>query len=383
MIKSVYCCQLKVNTSADLMAVLRLANRFEVRPCLKLCCKMMRELTFETSVQIIDACEKSQQSEEVKELLSLASSFLCSHFQWTRTSSSWDSAKIEQWKTLSPHVLRLLLASDCLLISYEEKAFEMLQIWISANCKSCDDVENIERNRLLNEFGGFIRWPLMECFCLTKYLKKFNNKQSDHPLRPLIVEALLYRASRISEDVVGKGVEEECGMGGRVKKRRGHQPVPVVFIRKDVPYERAITFFSVSVSELEEVACGEWCYSDRFWWVGCANAMRWKMMRSNSRVGGRRSRRRYVSQILLALEYLKVSPAEELHEEEEEEEEGDVGRPDVALYPHVALHVWHPSLKMYVAASQNCSGRFFTLHKMYIGESNDVASFRAELVDMT
>ena len=88
MIKSLYCCQLKVNTTADLMAVLRLANRFEVRPCLKLCCKMMQVLTFETSVQIIDACEKSQQSEEVKELLSLSSSFLCSHFQCTHTSSS-------------------------------------------------------------------------------------------------------------------------------------------------------------------------------------------------------------------------------------------------------------------------------------------------------
>ena len=200
MIKSLYCGQVKATTSgAELMTVFQIANRFEVRPCLDICSKMMQELkmTLEISAQILDACKLSQeqQSDEVKKLLSLASSFLCSHFQWTH-SSAWDSAKIREWQTLSPHVLRILLGSDGLIIPYEEKAFQMLEIWISANCKKCDDGDN-EKDRAVCEFGQLIRWPLMEWFGLQQYLKKFESKGADqHPLRTLIIEALLYRASR-------------------------------------------------------------------------------------------------------------------------------------------------------------------------------------------
>ena len=135
------------------------------------------------------------QSDEMKEFFFLATSFFCSHFRRTH-SSYWDSAKNDEWATLSPYMLRIILSSDCLQVSFEEKAFEMLEMWMSANHKSCNDDHN-ERNRVLFEFGKLIRWPLMEWFGLQQYLKKFESKGADqHPLRTLIIEALLYRASR-------------------------------------------------------------------------------------------------------------------------------------------------------------------------------------------
>ena len=243
-IKSLYCGQVKANNTAELLSVFRMANRFLVQTCMDICSKMMQKLTmtFEISVQILESCDIQQESDEVKVLFSLASSFLCSHFRRTQ-SSEWDSVKNDEWTTLSPHVLRILLSSDCLQISFEEKAFEMLEMWMSANYKSCNDDHN-ERNRALFEFGRLIRWPLMEWFCLQGYLKKFDGTQAVHPLRPLIMEALLYRASRIENVRKAPEESEDCEVSMRVRERSYH-PVPVTFIRMNLPYDHGITFFSI------------------------------------------------------------------------------------------------------------------------------------------
>ena len=362
MIKSLYCSQVKANTTSELMAVFRMANRFEVRPCLKLCCERMQKLsmTFEMSVQILDACETPQKSEEVKELLSLASSFLCRHFQWTQTCS-WDSAKIRQWKTLSPHVLRILLGSDCLLISYEEKAFQMLETWISANCKSCNDEGN-EKSRALCEFGQLIRWPLMEWSCLHRYLKKFDSEEADHPLRTLIIEALLYRASRIEN---AQKAPEESGNGVAAMRfrQRAHYPLPVTFIHMNLPYDHGIVFFSVTVSELDKLPFGGCRYSERFW-MG-PYGMQWKMRRPNFTDGYWPSFLQAQGDLLsgqaifLAVDYVSApSKVEEDH-----------GR------PLISLSVWHAKRGVYVD-TETRNGWFVTRDTC---ESDGICSFRAVL----
>ena len=349
MIKSLYCSQVKANTTPELIAVLRMANRFGVRPCLKLCCKKIQRLTmtFEISVQILDACEIRRQSEEVKGLLSLASSFLCTHFQRTQTSS-WDSAKARQWNSLSPHVLRILLASDSLIIPYEEKAFQMLEMWISANCKNCND-EDSEKDRALSEFGQLIRWPLMESFCLQRYLKIFDSKEADHPLRTLIVEALLYRAFQI-ENAQKAAEESGNGVVPMMFRLRAHYPLPVTFIHMNLPYDHGVVFFSVTVSELDKLPSGECRYSERFW-MG-PYGMQWKLRRKNISEG-------YIGQaILLAVDYVSTSS----------KVEGDHSR-------HlVSLSVWHAKCRVYVD-SETRNGWFSTRDTW----SDDICSFRAVL----
>ena len=362
MIKSLYCSQVKANTTPELIAVLLMANRFGVRPCLKLCCKRLQKLTmtFEMSVQILDACEIAHLSEEVKGLLSLASSFLCSHFQWTQTSA-WDSAKIREWQTLSPHVLRILLASDSLIIPYEEKAFQMLEMWISANCKNCNDGDN-EKNRTLCEFGQLIRWPLMESFCLQRYLKIFDSKEADHPLRTLIVEALLYRASHIEN---AQKAPEESGNGVVPMRfrQRAHCPLPVTFIHMNLPYDHGVVFFSVTVSELDKLPSGECRYSERLW-MG-PYEMQWKLRRQNTSDGYWPSFLQTQGDlhngqpILLAVEYFNVPS----------KVEGDHGR------PLVSLSVWHAKRRVYVD-TETRNGWFATRDTC---GSDGICSFRAVL----
>ena len=55
-IKSLYCSQVKVNCSAELISVFRMANRFLVHTCIDMCSKTMQKLTmtFEVSVEILD-----------------------------------------------------------------------------------------------------------------------------------------------------------------------------------------------------------------------------------------------------------------------------------------------------------------------------------------
>ena len=55
-IKSLYCSQVKVNTTAELISVFRMANRFSVHACMDMCSQMMQKLTmtFEVSVEILD-----------------------------------------------------------------------------------------------------------------------------------------------------------------------------------------------------------------------------------------------------------------------------------------------------------------------------------------
>ena len=366
MIKSLYCGQVKATTrGGELMTVFQMANRFEVRPCLDICSKMMQELkmTLEISAQILDACKLSQeqQSEEVKKLLSLASSFLCSHFQWTH-SSAWDSAKIREWQTLSPHVLRILLGSDGLIIPYEEKAFQMLEMWISANCKNCDDGDS-EKDRALCEFGQLIRWPLMEWFGLQQYLKKFESKGADqHPLRTLIIEALLYRASRIEN---AQKAPEESGNGVAAMRfrQRAHYPLPVTFIHMNLPYDHGIVFFSVTVSELDKLPFGGCRYSERFW-MG-PYGMQWKMRRPNFTDGYWPSFLQAQGDLLsgqaifLAVDYVSApSKVEEDH-----------GR------PLISLSVWHAKRGVYVD-TETRNGWFVTRDTC---ESDGICSFRAVL----
>ena len=259
------------------------------------------------------------QSDEMKEFFFLATSFFCSHFRRTH-SSYWDSAKNDEWATLSPYMLRIILSSDCLQVSFEENAFEMLEMWMSANYKSCNDHHN-ERNRVLFEFGKLIRWPLMEWFCLQGYLKKFDSTHGEHTLRPLIMEALLYRASRIEN---ARKVPEEsgdCEATMRVRERFYH-PVPVTFIRMNCPYDHGITFFSISASELDKLPDGECRYSERF----CMGPyiMQWKMRRPNS------SDDLYLHNmhIVLMLDYVSAPNSVE----------GDQDRPRVSLSVCQAKH---------------------------------------------
>ena len=342
MIKSLYCGQVKATTrGGELMTVFQMANRFEVRPCLDICSKMMQELTMtlEISAQILDACKLSQeqQSEEVKKLLSLASSFLCSHFQWTH-SSAWDSAKVREWQTLSPHALRILLGSDGLIIPYEEKAFQMLEMWISANCKKCDDGDN-EKDRAVCEFGQLIRWPLMEWFCLQQYLKKFESKEGDqHPLRTLIIEALLYRASRFVNTA-------QKALGSLRFRNRVHCPLPVTFIRMNHPYDHGLVFFSVTVSELDRLPPEECRYSERFS-IGSIG-MQWKLKRCGLLSG---------NPILASLDYFGVLSTEVKQ-----------------ARPSVSLSLWQTYQYL---ETETKNGWFATKSNSSLG---NICSFRAEL----
>ena len=113
MVTSLYCGQVKAKTTAELMSVFELADRLMVHTCINLCSKMMQELTMtlDLSARILDACKMVEQSDDTKKLVSLASSFLFLHFEW-RHSTVWDSAKQDEWKKLSPHVIQTLLASE-------------------------------------------------------------------------------------------------------------------------------------------------------------------------------------------------------------------------------------------------------------------------------
>ena len=99
MARSLYCCQVKSKTTAELMSVFQLADRLMVHTCINLCSKMMQELTMtlELSVRILDACKMVEQSDDTKKLVSLASSFLFLHFEWAH-SSVWDTVKQNEWE---------------------------------------------------------------------------------------------------------------------------------------------------------------------------------------------------------------------------------------------------------------------------------------------
>ena len=225
----------------------------------------------------------------------------------------------------------------------------MLELSISANCKNCND-EDSEKDRALSEFGQLIRWPLMESFCLQRYLKIFDSKEADHPLRTLIVEALLYRAFQI-ENAQKAAEESGNGVVPMMFRLRAHYPLPVTFIHMNLPYDHGVVFFSVTVSELDKLPSGECRYSERFW-MG-PYGMQWKLRRKNISEG-------YIGQaILLAVDYVSTSS----------KVEGDHSR-------HlVSLSVWHAKCRVYVD-SETRNGWFATRDTC---GSDGICSFRAVL----
>jgi hypothetical protein len=165
-------------TSTSALPLLSLANRFGIH-LLKDHCEQFitREISVENCSLFLSAADRFNCSE----LRQLCIDFVLRNFELV--------AETKHFLGLAPECLLDIVRSDELLISSEERLFQVLKRWLSHDEK--------QRNHLLSELLMHVRFPLMRSNFLIDQVEKSETIMASPAMKDLLFEA--YRFHAVSE----------------------------------------------------------------------------------------------------------------------------------------------------------------------------------------
>ena len=182
-LEAMYCGDvLNDKTVDELLAVLELSNKYDVKFILKKCKYVLIKhvTTFEVSTQIMHVIKVKHDMSDVEELANTIGSVLAEQF--SPLHKNWES---EKFINLSLPSLKYLLSSDDLIVQSENTVFQALMYWMEQN-----EIDPTTTSDLLN----VVRFKLMMVDYLYNVVKDHFIASKMPKYNELFLSATIYHA---------------------------------------------------------------------------------------------------------------------------------------------------------------------------------------------